>query len=78
MALKIEDAKERLKGVTPEKAIPLKVIGEISYYLFEGGVLAVSKSEERYLPYIRGRVTVIPFEELPEFLKEEVEKWLKG
>ncbi len=76
--MNIEDVKERLRGVTPEKAIPLKVIGEISYYLFEGGVLAVSRSEERDLPYMRGRVTVIPFGELPEFLREEVEKWLKG
>jgi len=76
--LDLEEARERLKGVTPEKAIPLKVIGEVSYYLFEGGVLAVSRSEDRDLPYIRARTKVIPFDELPDFLRKEVEEWLKG
>ncbi len=76
--MSLEEVKERLRGVTPEKAIPLKVIGEISYYLFEGGVLAVSRSEDRDLPYIRARATVIPFDELPDFLRKEVEEWLKG
>ena len=76
--MSLEEVKERLRGVTPEKAIPLKVIGEISYYLFEEGVLAVSRSEDRDLPYIRARATVIPFDELPDFLRKEVEEWLKG
>jgi len=76
--LSLREVKGRLRGVTPEKAIPLKVIGEISYYLFEGGVLAVSSFEDKDLPYIRARTTIIPFDELPDFLREEVEKWLKG
>jgi len=76
--LNLNEVRERLRGVTPEKAIPLKTVGDISYYLFEGGILAVSRSEERDLPYLRARATVIPFEELPDFLRKEVEGWLKG
>ncbi|MDK2372854.1 MAG: hypothetical protein QI197_05695 [Candidatus Korarchaeota archaeon] len=76
--MSLKEVKERLRGVTLEKAIPLKVIGEVSYYLFEGGVLAVSNFEDRDLPYLRARTTVIPFDELPDFLRKEVEEWLRG
>ncbi len=76
--MSLKEVKERLRGVTLEKAVPLKVIGEVSYYLFEGGVLAVSNFEDRDLPYLRARTTVITFDELPYFLRKEVEEWLKG
>ncbi len=73
----LEEARRRLKGVTEENAVLLKEMGDISYYLFEGGVLVVSRSEERDLPYLRARTSVVPFEELPDFLKEEVRGWLE-
>lgn len=73
----IDEVRRKLKGVSIEEAIPLAEIGEISYYLFEDGVLVVRGSIDRYIPYIKAAARVIPFEELPDFLSREVEEWLK-
>lgn len=71
------EARRRLRGVSIEEAILLTEIGELSYYLFEGGVLMIRGSEDRDLPYLKAVTRVIPFEGLPEFLSREVKRWLE-
>ena len=79
MSLDLWKLREALKGVSKENAILLTTSGTISYYLFEDGILIVSRKKvgENLLPYMDVETEVLSFEEAPNFLRKEIERILR-